>query len=86
MKALENTSFENAVLAASDSDALYQLGLRYATGEGAPEDLVAAHKWFNLAAAQGDARAKAERASLADIMSAAEIAQAQRLAREWAQV
>ena len=85
MQAPENTPFENTVLAVSDTDALYELGLRYATGDGAPEDLVAAHKWFNLAAAQGDVRAKAERALLADLMSAAEIAEAQRLAREWSQ-
>ena len=35
-------------------DTLFQLGMAASTiGEGAP-DLVAAHKWFNLAALQGN--------------------------------
>jgi TPR repeat protein len=66
-----------------DADAYFELGLAYATGHGEPVDYVRAHKWFNIAAMLGDPRAREERADLAEIMSPAEIAEAQRLAREW---
>lgn len=61
----------------------YRLGLIYSTGEGAPIDLIEAHKWFNLAALGGFEAAKAYRRECADMMSKAEISAAQRAAREW---
>lgn len=64
-------------------EALYSLGLAYATGQGVRVDLVSAHKWFNLAAMSGVKEALAERAELAREMSADEIAEAQRMARAW---
>lgn len=66
-----------------DADALFELGLRYAAGSGTDPDYVAAHKWFNLAAMRGVRRAVDERTELSREMSAAEIAAAQRAAREW---
>jgi len=70
-----------------DSDAraedLLQMGLIYSPGLGVAEDLVAAHKWFNLAALKGNEDAKMYRKDLSDMMSSAEIAQAQKSAREW---
>jgi len=44
-------------------------------------DLVEAHKWFNLAAMSGDDRAAAARAEIAMEMSAREVVEAQRRAR-----
>lgn len=67
---------------AGDRDAQYRLGLTYATESG-PDALIMAHKWFNLAAMAGDARARIERQEMAEMMSAAEIADAQRRARAW---
>lgn len=64
-------------------DALFELGMLYATGRDVVADLVAAHKWFNLAAARGNEAALNRRAELAREMSGEEIAQAQKLAREW---
>jgi TPR repeat protein len=64
-------------------EAQFDMGLMYSTGHGVEQDYVAAHKWFNLAAAQGNQEARTHRADLARDMSAAEIAQAQKLAREW---
>src|SRR4029078_7847731 len=64
-------------------DALYNLGLAYSTGQGVGVDFVAAHKWFNLAAMKGIDEAKSWRASIAKEMNTAQIAEAQRLAREW---
>jgi hypothetical protein len=64
-------------------DALYNLGLAYSTGQGVGVDFVAAHKWFNLAAMRGVDAAKSWRASIAKEMNTSQIAEAQRLAREW---
>ena len=67
-----------------EPEAFYSLGLAFATGQGGIEvDLVSAHKWFNLAAVHGVQEALSERAALAREMSNAEIAEAQRRAREW---
>ena len=68
------------------ASAQFELGLRYSTGHGAPLDYVTAHKWFNLAALQGIAEARGHRADLARDMSRTEIAEAQKLAREWIHV
>ena len=64
-------------------EALFDLGLFYSTGTGVPVDLVAAHKWFNLAALKGNREARQARTELAALMTTDEVAQAQRLAREW---
>ncbi|MBI1330034.1 MAG: hypothetical protein GC166_09055 [Alphaproteobacteria bacterium] len=65
------------------ADALYNLGLAYSTGQGVGVDYVAAHKWFNLAAIKGSDIAKRWRAQIAAEMNTSQIAEAQRLAREW---
>ena len=65
------------------ADALYNLGLAYSTGQGVDVDFVAAHKWFNLAAVRGVEEAKSWRAQISREMDARQIAEAQRLAREW---
>ena len=65
------------------ADALFELGKAYATGRNVASDLVAAHKWFNLAALRGNRRAREYRMELAREMSKAEILEAQRQAREW---
>jgi len=70
--------------AEGDAEALYELGVAYSTGAcGTEIDLIEAHKWFNLAALNGNGRAQESRAELADYMSAREIAEAQRQARAW---
>jgi TPR repeat protein len=65
------------------ADALYNLGLAYSTGQGVSVDFVAAHKWFNLAAMKGVELAKSWRAQISSEMNASQIAEAQKLAREW---
>lgn len=64
-------------------DVFFQMGLSHAIGEHGEPDLIAAHKWFNLAAMKGNRAAVMHRQELADEMSSAEIAKAQRQAREW---
>lgn len=68
---------------AMTGDTLFQLGLRYSSGREVDVDLVAAHKWFNLASARGHAVARTYRSEVAADMTRREIAKAQRLAREW---
>lgn len=63
--------------------AQYNLGVLYGNGQGVPQDYVQAHLWFALAAAQGDKDALANRDLVINAMTAAEIAEAQRLAHEW---
>ena len=66
-----------------DADAFFILGIRYSTGRDVEHDLVAAHKWFNLAAMMGHEEARHSRAELAREMPAGRIAEAQRMARAW---
>lgn len=73
-----------AAAAQGDTSAYYDLGVAYSTGSHGVEcDLIEAHKWFNLAAASGHAEAALCRADISDEMTAREIAEAQRRAREW---
>ena len=73
---------ENSAQALSP-DALFALGMECSIGGDVPADLVSAHKWFNLAAVRGNADAIRLRREIADQMSDAEIAAAQRAARAW---
>ena len=66
------------------SEEMYRRGLAASTGaEDGQFDLVTAHKWFNLAAMRGNIEARAYRAELAKEMTPEEVAEAQRLAREY---
>jgi TPR repeat protein len=63
---------------------MYRLGLESSVeSDSGGIDLIAAHKWFNLAAMLGNAEARAYRAELAREMSPDDVAEAQRLAREF---
>ena len=66
----------------------YNLGFMYANGQGVPQDYVQAHMWFNLAASRSEPgsdrdMAVKNRDIIAAKMTPAQIAEAQRLAREW---
>jgi TPR repeat protein len=67
----------------ADGDMLFELGMTYSVGRDMPVDLVAAHKWFNLAAMKGNIDAIRLRREVANQMSDVEIATAQRAARDW---
>jgi TPR repeat protein len=83
--------------AADQGDYWAQLnvGELYLTGNGVPQDYVQAHMWFNLAAASSSSLpswrssygvhedAVRERDLVASKMTRAQIAEAQKLAREW---
>ncbi|MEP3052333.1 MAG: hypothetical protein ABJP48_06255 [Erythrobacter sp.] len=73
-----------AAAAQGDASAYFDLGVAFSTGgQGAECDLIEAHKWFNLAAAQGHEEASWCRADISEEMTAREIAEAQRRARQW---
>lgn len=63
-----------------DMEAQYRLGMLYAKGTGSRRDNVEAHKWYNLAAAQGHVIAARARDKLSRWMTLAEIYEAQRRA------
>ena len=62
---------------------LFERGLYWASGRSGVVNLVAAHKWFNLAALKGRSDAIQMRREVAELMSETEIAAAQREARDW---
>jgi alpha-tubulin suppressor-like RCC1 family protein len=64
-------------------DAQYNLGRMYANDEGVPEDMVLAYMWWNLAAAQGSENAQDNKDIIEQGMTREQIAEAQRLSREW---
>ncbi|MGH6712881.1 MAG: hypothetical protein ACREEK_28475 [Bradyrhizobium sp.] len=64
-------------------DLLFERGLYWASGRSGVVNLVAAHKWFNLAALKGRTDAISMRREVAEMMSDVEIATAQREARAW---
>jgi hypothetical protein len=72
-----------AVQATAIPDVLFERGLYWASGRSGVVNLVAAHKWFNLAAVKGRGDAIQMRREVAELMSETEIATAQREARDW---
>jgi uncharacterized protein len=76
-----NTDTETAS-ATSSADTCMALAMKFCLGKGVTRDNILAHTWFNIAAIKGNNRAKVYRLELSQEMSAAEIAEAQRKARE----
>jgi hypothetical protein len=84
MARFEITDMNNPMIAGEvRADILCDMGLMYATGRDCAVDMIAAHKWLNIAAIKGSERAAALRAELTSTMSKSEIAKALREAREW---
>jgi TPR repeat protein len=83
MARYEVNNMETAMGGETRADVLCEMGLMYATGRGCDIDLVAAHKWLNIAAIKGSDRAASLRADLSASMTKMELAQALRAAREW---
>jgi uncharacterized protein len=63
--------------------AQFSLGFKYYNGESVQKSVILAYVWFNLAVAQGDEKAANSRDSLAAKMTREQIAEAQKLSREW---
>jgi TPR repeat protein len=66
--------------------AMHELGFLYFEGKGVPQDYVTAYMWLNLAAARspaGETKAAGDRDLVASRMTRAQIAEGQKLARQW---
>ena len=83
MARYEMNNMEAAMGGETQADVFCEMGLMYATGRGCEINLVAAHKWLNIAAIKGSERAALLRAELGRSMSKPELAKALRAAREW---
>lgn len=66
----------------ADNDALFDMSLRYANGEGVECNFVIAHIFLNIAASRGCERSAEYRQELAMDMGTKEVAKAQKIARE----
>ena len=70
-----------------DADAQNYLGTMYSNGQGVAQDYILSHMWYNLAAASSDKVAsgigQVNRDLVGKKMTPAQIAEAQKLAREW---
>jgi len=64
-------------------EALTDSRVMYENGWGVRQDYVIAHMWFNLGATGGDRGAARNRDVVAAKMTAAQVADAERLAGEW---
>lgn len=84
--AMMETGTAVPVETAARPEVLFELGMMYSTGRSVPLDLISAHKWFNLAAMKGLSDASRLRREIAEQMTEAEIAEAQRAARAWLQL
>ena len=63
--------------------AQWSLGIMYGRGRSVPQDYVQAYRWYTLAAAKGLKEAVKGRDLLEKRMTPAQLAKAQKLAREW---
>ena len=66
-----------------DANAQINLGFMYNNGRGVPQNLVQAYMWYKLSADQGNEMALQNLNRTATKMTPAQIAEAQKLAREW---
>ena len=70
-----------------NASAQYNLGVMYALGQGVPRDNVQAYMWFDLSARYLEGVERDRMVRIRDViasdMTPAQIAEAQRLAREW---
>ena len=66
-----------------DAYAHFNLGEMYFQGEHVLQDYKQAHMWYNLAAANGHEQARVNREELSKKMTSDQIAEAQKMAREW---
>jgi uncharacterized protein len=78
-------SFKWFQLAAGQGNeaAQYNLGLMYAGGTGVKQNDILAHMWLNVSASRGNSNAPKARDAIARRLTASQVLDAQRMAREW---
>ena len=65
------------------AQAQFNLGAMYSNGQGVPQNNIHARMWLSLAASKNETRAADLRDIIAAKMTAAQVAEAKKLAREW---
>ena len=81
---IEVLDTENAVHTIANAEDMFRLGLIFSTkAPGRGPDFIEAHRWFSLSASLGNIPSKAYREELKAEMTAQDLTQAQRAAREW---
>jgi TPR repeat protein len=78
-----NTTGEDISTLGATAEACLAMGMKYCIGHGVAQNNIAAHKWFNIASIKGSDKAKSYRLELSQEMTATEIAEAQRQARQF---
>ena len=81
--ASQATSYFRRAAQRGHAGAQTRLGLRYASGQGAPKDQQAAYFWLLLASAGGDTLAPADRDRIEKNLTAQQRNAAQSAARHW---
>ena len=66
-----------------DARAQFNLGIMYRNGQGVPQDYVHAFMWLSLSAARGNQSAINNQGIVAQQMTPAQLAEAQKRASEW---
>ena len=82
-KMIQVHSYKETETTESQDRILLEVGLKYAIGRDCEINVIEAHKWLNIAAIRGNAKAERMRNQLAVTMSKGELAAALRGAREW---
>jgi TPR repeat protein len=80
------TAYQEWLIAAQGGhvESQYQLAIMYEEGVGVPQNYIEAHRWYNVAAAQGHETARTARDALAARMTPEDLSAAQKLAAAWA--
>ena len=79
----ENSINDDITTMTANAESCLAMGMKYCIGHGVAQNNITAHKWFNIAAIKGSEKAKSYRLELAQEMTATEIAEAQRQARQF---
>ena len=80
-----NTAYEVSLelAEAGSSVCQYYLGIMFLEGKGALQDFSQAHMWFNIASSRGHDKAHKLLEKVTQRMSAEQVAEAQKEARQW---
>jgi uncharacterized protein len=79
----ENSTNNDITTMTANAESCLAMGMKYCIGHGVQQNNITAHKWFNIAAIKGSDKAKSYRLELSQEMTASEIAEAQRQARQF---
>ena len=79
----ENSINNDITTMTANAESCLAMGMKYCIGHGVQQNNITAHKWFNIAAIKGSDKARSYRLELSQEMTASEIAEAQRQARQF---